>query len=67
MGCKKSFFTHFAPTVQIQRLTQDNITTNSVISNLQKRIHDAEEDNRALNQRLEHLENAIASDNNNTP
>ena len=64
MGCKKSFFTHFAPTIQLQRLTRDNITTNSVIADLQQRVFDTEQRNQDLNERLERLENPAARVNN---
>ena len=63
LGCKKSFFTHFAPTVQIQHLTQDNIAQNSAIEQLQQRISATERENNALRERLNRLEN----DMNNNP
>ena len=56
MGCRKSFYTHFAPTLQLQRLTQDNITQNSVISDLQQRVFETEQVNSDLKDRLERLE-----------
>ena len=64
LGCKKSYFTHFAPTMQLQSLTQDNISQNSAIDQLQQRVAAMEEQNRALRTRVATIEN---DNNNNQP
>ena len=42
-GCRNSFRTHFAPTLQLQRLTEDKIIQNSVISSLQQKLSETEQ------------------------
>ena len=56
LGCKTSFFTHCAPTLQLQTLTQDNVSQNSAIKQLQQRVAAMEEDNTALRARITTLE-----------
>ena len=64
LGCKKSFFTHCAPTMQIQNLTHDNISQGSAIDQLQERVAAMEVENRALRARIVSIEN---DHNNNQP
>ena len=64
LGCKKSFFTHCAPTMQIQNLTHDNISQGSAIDQLQERVAAMEVENRALRARIISIEN---DHNNNQP
>ena len=64
LGCKKSYFTHFAPTMQLQSLTQDNISQNSAIDQLQQRVAAMEAENRELRTRITSIEN---DNNNNQP
>ena len=56
LGAKTSFFTHCAPTLQLQTLTQDNVSQNSAIRQLQERVAAMEENNTALRARVTTLE-----------
>ena len=42
-GCRNSFRTTFAPTLQLQKLTQDKITQNSVITSLQEKVYQTDQ------------------------